>query len=180
MEGEGAAPLILTLDLDPDGFARLDALRRAHFPPALNRVPAHVTLFHHLPGGAEEEVARLLAAEGAGVAPFAVRFAALMPLGRGVALRVEAPEAASLRGRIAGCFAGRLTPQDAGGWRPHATIQNKVSPAEARATLERLSAGFAPWEAVAEGLRLWRYRGGPWEAAGVFPFRAPGGAVAGA
>ena len=46
-------PLILTLALDDLSFARFDALRREHFPPTLNRIPAHVTLFHHLPG--EEE-----------------------------------------------------------------------------------------------------------------------------
>jgi hypothetical protein len=47
-----ADPLILTLGLDRASFERFEALRRAHFPPALNRVPAHVTLFHHLPGEA--------------------------------------------------------------------------------------------------------------------------------
>jgi hypothetical protein len=93
-----------------------------------------------------------------------------MPLGRGVAFRLEAPEVAGLRARLAREWDGWLVPQDRQPWRPHVTVQNKVTPEVARETLQRLSAGFAPWEARAEGLLLWRYRGGPWEAAGEFPF----------
>ncbi len=44
------APLIMTAVFDAQSFALLDGLRRRYFPPALNRVPAHATLFHHLPG----------------------------------------------------------------------------------------------------------------------------------
>lgn len=164
------APLILSLGLDAGSFARLDALRREHFPPALNRIPAHVTLFQHLPGEEEEAVVAALAHACAGQGPSAVRVAGLMPLGRGVAFRLEAPEVAALRGRLARAWEDWLVPQDRQPWRPHATVQNKVSPEVARETLARLSAGFAPWEARAEGLLLWRYRGGPWEAVGTFPF----------
>jgi hypothetical protein len=34
-----AAPLILSLGLDPRASRALDALRREHFPPHLNRTP---------------------------------------------------------------------------------------------------------------------------------------------
>ena len=47
---EQQPPLILTLALDGATFAPLDALRRPHFPPERNLVPAHLTLFHALPG----------------------------------------------------------------------------------------------------------------------------------
>ena len=168
-----SAPLILTLAFDEAAFARLDALRRAHFPPHLNHIPAHLTLFHALPG--EEEAAILLRlAEVARVTPPArVRVTAVMSLGRGTALRLDAPEVAALRAGLAAGWGSWLSPQDRQGWRPHVTVQNKVGPAEARALQEDLHAGFAPWEARAEGLLLWRYRGGPWEAAGQVPFTAP-------
>lgn len=166
----GADPLILTLALDAASFARLDALRRAHFPAHLNRIPAHVTLFHHLPGHEEAEVAATLARACAQRAPSIMRVAGLLPLGRGVAFRLEAPEVASLRAALGREWEGWLTPQDRQGWRPHVTVQNKVGPEQARDTLARLEAGFAPWEAQAEGLLLWRYKGGPWEARGRFPF----------
>ena len=44
------APLILTALLEPDAAARFEAMRRAYFPPARNKTPAHLTLFHALPG----------------------------------------------------------------------------------------------------------------------------------
>ena len=44
------APLILTLRFDDATFARLDAWRQRWFPNRGYRLPAHLTLFHHLPG----------------------------------------------------------------------------------------------------------------------------------
>ena len=166
-------PLILSLALDAGSFSHFDALRREHFPPALNRIPAHVTLFHHLPGEEEQAVATTLSRACAERGSSEVRVTGLTPLGRGVAFRLQAPEVALLRAELARLWERWLTPQDRQGWRPHVTVQNKVAPDRARDTLARLSAGFAPWEARAEGLLLWRYKGGPWEALGEFPFTGP-------
>jgi len=166
----GPEPLILTVGFDVPSQERFEALRRANFPPHLNRVPAHATLFHHLPGEARAEIEAVLAAIGRDRGPAPVRVADLRPLGRGVALRLEAPEVAEIRTELAGRWAGWLGPQDRQPWRPHVTVQNKVTPEVARRTLDDLRAGFAPWDAVAEGLLLWRYLGGPWEALGSFPF----------
>jgi len=170
---DGAEPLILTLALDADSFARFGAGRRAHSPPRLSRIPAHVTLFHHLPGDEEAAVLFTLRTVCAVQRPEPVRVVGLLPLGRGVAYRLEAPGIAALRGELARRWSGLLTPQDRQGWRPHVTVQNKVGPEEARATLARLQADFAPWEARAEGLLLWRYKGGPWEALADVPFTGP-------
>ncbi len=49
-------PLILTLAFDEATFTRFDGERRRHFPEALNHIPAHATLFHHLPGDRERAV----------------------------------------------------------------------------------------------------------------------------
>ncbi|MFC7737340.1 2'-5' RNA ligase family protein [Roseomonas sp. GCM10028921] len=166
----GPAPLILTLRFDEAAFARLDALRRAHFPPERNLIPAHLTLFHALPGEAIEEIADNLRTACAGTPPVPLTFTGPRSLGRGVALEVEAPPLLRLRRLLAGHWSPWLTRQDAAGWRPHVTVQNKVTPEAARALLEGLAAGFTPWEARGEGLLLWHYRGGPWEAAGNFPF----------
>ncbi|RZL99804.1 MAG: 2'-5' RNA ligase family protein, partial [Sphingomonas sp.] len=43
-----AAPIIVTAVFGAEDFAWADGLRRAHFPPDRNIVPAHLTLFHHL------------------------------------------------------------------------------------------------------------------------------------
>ena len=168
-------PLILTLRLNPAAFARFDALRRAHFPPGRNHIPAHLTLFHALPGEAEEEVLANLATAAAGTAPIPLTVAGLRSLGRGVAYEVHAPGLVALRGVLAQAWHAWLGTQDRQPFRPHVTVQNKVDAAKARALLTELQAGFAPWEARGEGLLLWRYRGGPWEPAGDVTFRGTGG-----
>lgn len=158
---DAAAPLIVTARLDAATFARFDGLRRAHFPPALNQLPAHLTLFHHLPGDALGEVVDA-SVEAVREAPFALRVSGVRSLGRGVAFALESSLLAQARAAIARRFAGRLTRQDEQGFRPHVTVQNKVSPDEARALLAELSAGFTPFDAQATGLLVWRYLGGPW------------------
>lgn len=165
-----ADPLILTLGFDDAAFARLDALRRAHFPPERNQIPAHLTLFHALPGDALEEVLAGLRTACAATAPFDLRFTGLRSLGRGVALEVASPPLVALRKALAYAWARRLTRQDAQGFRPHVTVQNKVTAEAAAGLLSELGAGFEPWEARGEGLLLWHYRGGPWEAAASIPF----------
>jgi 2'-5' RNA ligase len=162
------APLILTLLMDEASFARLDGERRQHFPPTRNFIPAHVTLFHHLPGAHLDAVAAELATVSEATAPFSVAVTGLRLLGRGVAYRLDSPVLAHLRAGLAARFADWLTPQDAQRFQPHVTIQNKADPAQARALLATLEASFQPWKIGAEGLQLWHYRGGPWEPAGTW------------
>ncbi|TDH62833.1 2'-5' RNA ligase family protein [Dankookia rubra] len=169
---EDTAPLILTLGLDAETQAWLESMRRAHFPPARNLVPAHVTLFHALPGEHAKEIQGVLAAEAAALPPSRVRVGPARSLGRGVALEIGAPVVSTLRERLAERWRPWLTAQDRQRWRPHATVQNKVSPDQARALLLALSAMLPAREARAETLLLWRYRGGPWEAVERIPFAA--------
>ena len=86
-----------------------------------------------------------------------------MSLGRGVAYRIESPALTAIRRGLCEAFSGLLTPQDAGGWRPHITIQNKVSPAVAKILLATLSSNFVAREIEIVGLGTYWYRGGPWE-----------------
>lgn len=169
---EHPAPLIVTLGLDEGSFDSFDRLRRTHFPPERNFIPAHVTLFHHLPGSEIERVRAVLAGECARTAPFALGTTGLRFLGRGVAIDVAAPDLIALRERLATAFEPWLTPQDRQRWRPHVTIQNKVAPQIARALYEDLTASLAPIRGRAEGLLLWHYRGGPWQKAGRYAFDA--------
>ncbi|MBX9627995.1 MAG: 2'-5' RNA ligase family protein [Gemmataceae bacterium] len=165
-----ADPLIVTLGLDPATFAVLDALRRRHFPPGRNLVPAHVTLFHHLPGEEELAVSGRLQDVCDGTPPVSVLFPRVRFLGKGVAVEVEAPELIRVRNRLAAGMASWLTPQDRQPYRPHATVQNKADPTAARALYAELAAGWVPFEGRGDRLLLWRYRGGPWEPAGEFSF----------
>jgi hypothetical protein len=166
----GAAPLIVTAELPEALQSRADQLRRAHYPPERNHVPAHVTLFQALPPSVEDELRDALAAE-ARAKPVRARLEGIMNLGRGTALRIESPDMIALWDRLAERFHGLLTPQDEHLPRLHVTIQNKVAPSEAKALQQRLAATLDSRDFAFAGLALHRYRGGPWEFVRRWPFR---------
>ena len=87
-----------------------------------------------------------------------------------MALAFAAPPLVALRNELAREWRDVLTAQDSAKIAPHVTVQNKVSPAEARALLAEVAATFQPFTARAEGLALWRYLGGPWESVRRFRF----------
>lgn len=167
-----ADPLILTAALDPEAAALFQRLRDRHFPAKLNIVPAHLTLFHHLPGETRPAIEEALAAWSAeqDAMPFAAR--GFRFLGRGVAVSIEAERLVAARRHLASLWAADLTAQDRQAFRPHITIQNKAEPGVARQLLARLEAEGLDVAGQIVGLDLWHYRGGPWEIAGRFAFRA--------
>jgi hypothetical protein len=134
-------------------------------------VPAHLTLFHHLPPGIEAELGHRLATYTAVARPKAM-IAGVMNLGGGTAFRVESEELEDIRADLAFAFKGLLTPQDQAPWRPHITIQNKVEPRTAKALQDQLRATFEPRPLKITGLQSWRYLGGPWEPIKKHSFRS--------
>lgn len=165
------APLILTAELPPDLQRWANALRCRHFPPERNHLDAHVTLFHALPPQVEDELRALLVRLTAEQPPLAAHLEGVMSLGRGTAIRLSSPAMLALRARIAEHFHGMLTAQDSHAPRLHVTVQNKVSPAEAKALQAALSGEVHPRDFAFPGLALFRYRGGPWEPVRRFAFR---------
>ena len=165
-----AGALIVTAEFGAQDFAWLDALRRSHYPADVNRVPAHLTMFHALPPSAEAEVRTRLADAARGPAPRAT-IEGLMDLGGGVAFRIVSPDLDRIREGLAHDLHGLLGAQDAGGWRPHVTIQNKVAPKVARALIANLQRDFQPRPLGIAGLGLHRYLGGPRETIGTWAFR---------
>ena len=168
-------PLIVTAHLDERAFAELDALRRKHFPKKLNRIPAHVSLFHQLPGEEIDAVRATLAEACGATRPFVMAPSELRSLGRGVAISYRSPELEAVHRRLAEGWAGLLSAQDRQGFRAHVTVQNKGEPAVARALLEELRDGAEPPTCRVEGLDLWHYRGGPWEHVETCRFGAASG-----
>ena len=164
------APLIVAAALDEAAQDWFEDLRRAHYPAERNRVPAHLTLFHSLPGKEEPAVAEVLKAACRPRAPMSLQVRAPWFLGQGVAYRIASTELEGFRAELVEAFEPWLRPQDLAPFRPHVTIQNKADPTEARALLEELQHAFEPFEVVAEGVEVWRYRDGPWELAGRVPF----------
>ena len=170
MPTSAPAPLILTLALDEETQAYFNDLRRQHFPPNINYLAAHLTLFHHLPGADPTSIGQTLSDLSQAYSPLALQVTGLRSLGRGVAFTLENEELRALHRRLQATFAGQLTPQDQQKLQPHVTVQNKVDPAVARALLANLQADFTPFAAVGTGLHLWVYRQGPWESLAQFPF----------
>jgi 2'-5' RNA ligase len=165
-----AAPLILTLALDEATQTYFNGLRQQHFPPKINYLAAHLTLFHHLPGPELASISETLRRLSQALGPLPLQVTGLRSLGRGVAFTIENEQLRALHRQLQAAFAPHLTPQDQQKLQPHVTIQNKVDPAAARQLLAEMQADFAPFEAVGTGLHLWAYRGGPWESLAEFGF----------
>lgn len=163
-------PFILTLNLDTITFARLDALRQAHFPPERNFLSAHITLFHALPGGQEAAIRQTLQTISAATPIIPLTFPTVRSLGRGVAVVVKSSPLLDLRRQLATTWHDWLGAQDRQRYQPHVTIQNKVTGVVARQLYEQLAASWQPFSGQGEGLSLWRYQGGPWESVAEFPF----------
>jgi len=164
------APIIVTATFGDGDNGWLQELRRTHYPPERNRVPAHLTLFRQLPPSLEAELATRLA-RAAAAAPPRASLTGIIDLGEGTALRVESEDLEAIRTDLAEALHGVLTPQDQAPWRAHITIQNKVLPREARALQRQLRATFEPRPLAIRALAAWRYLGGPWEPLRAWPFR---------
>src|SRR5262245_10736097 len=108
---------ILTAELDADSFAWLDSLRRNHFSPERNLLPAHLTLFHRLSSAQmaslSEFVTPLLAVPCSSIAPcfwkMASPYVFNLPHWRGCGPRLVHSWAVSFRDRTAN-LGGLMSP----------------------------------------------------------------------
>lgn len=163
-------PFIVTLLLDHSSASFFDMQRQKHFPPALNYLKAHLTLFHHLPS-TEQKVKDDLQRWAQQTKAFELAIAAVVSIGKGVAYKTESTTLMQLHKKMQKEWRPWLTPQDGQKLWPHVTVQNKVSPTVARETLQLLQKDFQPFNAQATGFNLWHYEGGPWRFAGEYRFQ---------
>lgn len=166
----GPASLVLTLEMDGESFAALDALRRRHYAPERNIVPAHVTLFHQLPSARSRDIKALLAKVALSRKPIEIAAGEPKMLERGVAIFLHSPQLGALREELAREWWPWLDDQDQATFRPHVTIQTTDSEAEAQTTVRAVRAARPP-RIRGVGLHLWRYSDGPWEHEQLFRFR---------
>jgi hypothetical protein len=166
-----AGALIVTAELGRHDFSWLEGMRRAHYPPERNQLPAHLTIFHALPPSAEPEL-RTRLGHIVRRSPPEATIAGLMDLGGGVAFRVVSPGLDRIRDELADGLHGLLGAQDSAGWRPHITIQNKVAPKIARALKDKLEQSVRGRPLAIAGIAIHRYMDGPWEPVAAYPFRS--------
>ena len=164
-----AAPLILTLQLDPESFAFFNNLRQKHFPPQINYLDAHLTLFHHLPPSAA--ITQRIEQVAAKQRKIALEVSGLMKLGRGVAYKIKSDELVNLQEYFKKQWQEWLTPQDKQKFNPHITVQNKVDAATANTLYQELAVSEYPVVAEGIGLSLWEYKGGPWQKVKDYAFK---------
>ncbi|WP_373492181.1 2'-5' RNA ligase family protein [Parasphingorhabdus sp.] len=164
-------PIIMTAQMGRAEHAWADGLRRRYFPPERNLIGAHITLFHHLPPQALDEIrSAVIAMTSDWPKPEAI-LSGLIHLGRGVAYQLHAPDLLAMRMELADRFAGLLIAQDQQVPRLHITVQNKVVPAAAKRLYDELSADFEPHPFTIHGIGLHYYMDGPWQDIGAWPFR---------
>lgn len=164
-------PVIMTAQMGKAEYAWADQVRQRHYPPERNRIGAHITLFHHLPPQALDEVKAAVIALTSTMPKPPARLSGLIHLGNGVAYQLHAPELLSLRMELADRFTGLLVAQDQQTPRLHITVQNKVIPREAQRLFEHLSAGFEPRPFTIRGIGLHYYVDGLWQDIGAWSFR---------
>ncbi|HEY1022970.1 MAG TPA: 2'-5' RNA ligase family protein, partial [Flavisolibacter sp.] len=137
-----------------------------------NYIDAHLTLFHHLPAN-ESTIPDDVQKWSHAYEPFALQVTEVKSIGKGVAYKIESPELLQLHQTMQANWKQWLTPQDSQKLWPHITVQNKVSPEQAKETQQILQTLFHPFTATAQGFQLWTYKGGPWEAVKTYPFQKP-------
>ncbi|KAG6364328.1 hypothetical protein INS49_005929 [Diaporthe citri] len=144
----------------------------SHFPRHLDRHPAHLTLFHALPGSEMPLITSALDDLCAAQAPLRLATGSAFRMRRGVGINVAgdvggqggSQAARRLRGELQRRWWEVLSAQDRRPWRPHWTVQNKAADEGAvDAALEQVGAGFRGAEGMATACALWRYeKGGDW------------------
>lgn len=169
---------VLTLLTDPAHQKRMTALRKKFFPPKLNKLGAHLTLFHALPESKLESaiipaIKRVVSERQ----PFPVNAAKPFRMKKGIAISVPANEGGAHAQEVHRALLsaweneGWLSEQDSGGMRAHYTIMNKVDDEEevARA-MEEVAGSWKGDRGTVEGLGLWRYEKGWWKWVEAFEF----------
>ncbi len=170
---------VLTLMTDNEHHARLTRIREQYFPAKLNKLAAHLTLFHALPGSRlETEIVPILRAVASASSTFRIHAGKVFRLKRGMAIDVAEDEGSAEARKIHNALqqlwhdASFLSEQDAGRCRIHYTIMNKVDQeGEVDKAFEAMKTSWKGDWGIAEGLGLWRYDRGFWRFKEKFDFR---------
>lgn len=170
---------IITLHTDTNLHEKMTSMRQRYFPKHLNKLPAHLTLFHALPESRlESDVLPALKTVTEQTASFPITAGApfMMPKGIGIAIPKlkGGQEARSIHEELRKRWsqAGFLSVQDSRHGGAHYTIMNKVDdPAEVQKAFDEVKADWTETPGTAIGLALWQYDHGYWKSQRLFSFR---------
>lgn len=149
----------------------MTALRNQHFPKRINKLAAHLTLFHALPQSKlEGDIIPFLNEVAAKTSPFAIKADKPFRLKKGFAVSVSSRIGGQQAKQVHDALQEKwknddfLSEQDAGACRLHYTLMNKVDDeAEISNAYNDLLDRWRSESGVAEGLALWEYDRGFWK-----------------
>lgn len=170
---------VLTLKLTETLSETMDTLRERYFPKRLNRTAAHLTMFHALPHSQIQVLEQSLSQISMDMDPFPVTAGRPFRMRRGVGINVYGGNRSikNIQEKLKSQWLAFLSEQDAGGFRPHWTVMNKIKEDD-----DRIEEAFRTIQAElsenppigqAIGLALWKYNRGYWEWASDYSFKAP-------
>lgn len=153
--------MIITLKLDTASHLHFAELRKKFYPAYCNYVDAHVSLFHHVKADADviESCVKTLALHH----PIKLSVTGVCNFKKGVAYEIVSEELMSLHQQMQAMLAPYLISKDRKTFRPHITVQNRVTAFKASQTAAALCAQFSPYEIRAMGLSVWTFERGPWK-----------------
>ncbi|KAL8957733.1 MAG: hypothetical protein Q9183_005980, partial [Haloplaca sp. 2 TL-2023] len=153
---------ILTLHTDAKHHRVVTDLRTKYFPPQLNKLSAHITLFRALPGSQLSRIEKDIHEIAQQHHPFFISTGKPHKFVEGVSLDVRAVPAQEIYHALKARWTTFLSKQDHI-FRPHYTIQNKVPEKEVvEKTMDEIQGSFTGSRGTADGLTLHRYEKGYW------------------
>ena len=162
------AVYVLTLLTDAKHHRTLTETRKKYFPPRLNRLEAHITLFHALPGSQlEESIKPTLREISSKTSQFHLLAATPFRLNKGIAIGLPkssgSDDARQVHQQLKAAWADFLSRQDAGGFAAHYTIMNKVDDEkEVQKAFEQVQQEWKGCHGTVLGLSLFKYDRGNW------------------
>ncbi|KAF7189542.1 hypothetical protein HII31_09182 [Pseudocercospora fuligena] len=170
---------VLTILTDKPLHERMTDLRKKYFPKKINKVAAHLTLFHALPGSRlESHIIPTIQDVTRKTSAFRVEATELFRLKKGFAISVSEQNGGRQSKQVHRALQapwkqeGFLSQQDAGGCRVHYTLMNKVDDElEIQNAYDEAAGAWKGDSGMAEGLALWKYDRGFWRWYRAFNFR---------
>lgn len=163
-----AEPLIVTLKLDSEAQCFFNALREKYYPKYGYFVPAHCTFFHALPNRAA--VIELLQSSAA-ISHQKISVNRLIHFNNGLAYGLSNETLQSLHANLQQNAVLKLATKDRKLWKPHITIQNKVTAYKATLLYKELSKTFNPFTFTVQGFSCYVYIRRQWQQPFTIPFQ---------
>jgi mannose-1-phosphate guanylyltransferase len=170
---------VLTLSTSPELHDAMDRLRNKYYPAELNKVGAHLTLFHALPESKMDDIISGIRSVTQATSAYEVEASHVWSTNSIVAIKVHHHTATNDTERIHATLRSRwanfLSKQDSGKVKLHYTLMGKVRDKEMieaafKEIRDQVEGREIETRGMATGLTLWKYRRGYWESPNVFPF----------